>query len=196
MDSAKSTSAPTVGVVAPVDTERAIAALVFAFIADPVARWAYPDPLQYLALFPPFLRAFGGSAIEQGTAHHVENHAGVALWLPPGIEPDHAGIEASLPPGREAEIGAVFEQMASYHPHEVHWYLPLIGIDPAHQGKGYGSALLQDTLRRCDRDHVAAYLESTNAANVPLYQRHGFELQGTIEVGSAPPLFPMLRKAR
>ena len=196
MNSANSAPIPTVSVVAPADIERAIATLVLAFMADPVARWQYPDAQEYLALFPPFLRAFGGGAIEQGTARHVENHAGVALWLPPDVEPDHAAIEACLPPGREAEIGAVFERMASYHPREVHWYLPLIGVDPAQQGKGRGSALLQDTLGQCDRDHVAVYLESTNAANLPLYQRHGFELQGTIQVGSAPPLFPMLRKAR
>jgi ribosomal protein S18 acetylase RimI-like enzyme len=101
-----------------------------------------------------------------------------------------------LPSGRESEFAAVFEAMTSYHPQEPHWYLPLIGVDPARHRKGYGAALLQDTLRRCDQDHVAAYLESTNPANITLYQRHGFELRGTIQVGSAPPLFPMLRPAR
>jgi ribosomal protein S18 acetylase RimI-like enzyme len=86
--------------------------------------------------------------------------------------------------------------MESYHPRETHWYLPLIGVDPAHQRNGFGAALLQDTLRQCDRDHAVAYLESTNAANVPLYKRHGFEVLGTIQVGSSPPLFPMRRAAR
>ena len=124
------------------------------------------------------------------------SYAGAALWLPPGSELDEAAIGASLPSGREGEFAAVFEAMASYHPQEPHWYLPLIGVDPARHRKGFGAALLQDTLRRCDQDHVAAYLESTNPANITLYQRHGFELRGTIQVGSAPPLFPMLRPAR
>jgi GNAT superfamily N-acetyltransferase len=187
---------PIVTAVAPADVERAIAVLTLAFIADPVTRWTYPDPEQYLAQFPPFLRAFGGGAFAQGTARHVGNHAGAALWIGPGMELDHAAIEANLPAGRESEIGAVFEAMASYHPKEPHWYLPLIGVDPAYQRKGFGAALLQDTLRQCDRDHMAAYLESTNPANVPLYRRHGFEVLGTIQVGSSPPLFPMLRPAR
>jgi len=120
-----------------------------------------------------------------------------------GLGPTRAGrlrstraIGASLPSGREGEFAAVFEAMTSYHPQEPHWYLPLIGVDPARHRKGYGAALLQDTLRRCDQDYVAAYLESTNPANITLYQRHGFELRGTIQVGSAPPLFPMLRPAR
>jgi hypothetical protein len=38
-----------------------------------------------------------------------------------------------LPEGKEAELGAIFEEMARYHPAEAHWYLPLIGVGPAHQ---------------------------------------------------------------
>jgi ribosomal protein S18 acetylase RimI-like enzyme len=188
---------PVVTTVPAADVERAVAVIVLAFSTDPVARWGYrDDPQQYLAHFPDFVRAFGGRAFAQGTAHRVNGYAGAALWLPPGIHPDDAALGASLPAERPAEVDAVFEQMARYHPSEPHWYLPLIGVDPLHQHKGYGSALLRETLRRCDRDHVAAYLESTNPANIPLYQRHGFELLGTIQVGSSPPLFPMLRAAR
>jgi len=45
----------------------------------------------------------------KGTAHEVEDHKGVALWLPPGIEPDQAALAASLPVEREAELAAVFD---------------------------------------------------------------------------------------
>jgi ribosomal protein S18 acetylase RimI-like enzyme len=71
-----------------------------------------------------------------------------------------------------------------------------MGVDPFHQGKGFGSALMQHALTPCDRDRKLAYLESTNPKNIPLYERHGFELLGTIQVGTSPPLFPMLRKPR
>jgi ribosomal protein S18 acetylase RimI-like enzyme len=196
MSPSKSLTIPTVAAVAPADIERAVAVLTLAFSADPVTRWTYPEPAQYLARFPVLVRAFGGGAFTEGTARHVENFAGAALWLPPGRELDDAAIGASLPPERESEFAAVFEAMAAYHPQEPHWYLPLIGVDPARHRNGYGAALLEDTLRRCDQDHVAAYLESTNPANITLYQRHGFELRGTIQVGSSPPLFPMFRPAR
>jgi ribosomal protein S18 acetylase RimI-like enzyme len=186
----------SVGTLAPADIYRATAVFVLAFVRDPVVRWQYPDAAQYLKLFPSFVRAFGGGAVEQRTARYLGEHLGVALWLPPGADLDHAAIEATLPPGREAEIAAVLEKLALHHPTEPHWYLPLIGVDPAHQGKGYGSVLLDETLRRCDRDRVAAYLESTNPANIALYQRHGFKLQGVVQAGSSPPLFPMLRPAR
>jgi GNAT superfamily N-acetyltransferase len=196
MNPSKPSAIPTVDAVVPADIERAVAVLTLAFSADPVTRWTYPEPAQYLALFPVLVRAFGGGAFAEGTARHVADYAGAALWLPPGKELDQAALEASLPQGREDEFAAVFEGMASYHPQEPHWYLPLIGVDPARHRNGYGAVLLQDTLSRCDQDHVAAYLESTNPANITLYQRHGFEVLGTIQAGSSPPLFPMLRPAR
>ena len=95
-----------------------------------------------------------------------------------------------------ADLFGIFEQMGNYHPSEPHWYLPLIGVDPAQQNKGYGSALMRHALIPCDRDNKLAYLESSNAQNITLYERHGFELMGTIEVGAAPPVFPMLRQPR
>ena len=89
----------------------------------------------------------------------------------------------------------VFEQMGAYHPHEPCWFLPLIGVDPARQGQGYGSALLRHALEQCDRDNVPAYLESSNPRNVPLYERHGFQALGSIQFGSSPTLVPMLRRS-
>jgi ribosomal protein S18 acetylase RimI-like enzyme len=94
----------------------------------------------------------------------------------------------------QEQVFAVLEQMGSYHPSEPHWYLPLIGVDPTRQGRGYGSALLQHALRRCDEDQTLAYLESSNPANVSLYERHGFEVVGTIQAGASPTFYPMVRK--
>ena len=86
--------------------------------------------------------------------------------------------------------------MAKYHPAEPLWYLPLIGVDPAHQNHGVGGALLRHALERVDREKHLAYLESSNPANIPLYERHGFEVIGTIQVGDAPPLTPIIRQPR
>jgi ribosomal protein S18 acetylase RimI-like enzyme len=105
-------------------------------------------------------------------------------------------IQESVAEPLRTEVFAVFERMGTYHPSEPHWYLPLIGVDPACHRRGYGAALLQHTLSQCDREHTAAYLESSNPANIPLYQRHGFDILDTIQVGSSPPIFPMLRPPR
>jgi ribosomal protein S18 acetylase RimI-like enzyme len=180
--------------------EQAIAVIVLAFSTDPAARWSYPDPDRYLTHFPAIVRAFGGKAFAHGTAYHLSGFSGAALWLPPGIQPDEDALASvlrrSVAAERQAAVFAVFEEMGRYHPREPHWYLPLIGIDPVSQRKGYGSALLQHVLAQCDRDHAPAYLESSNPVNIPLYERHGFKVLATIQVESSPPIFPMLRAAR
>lgn len=182
------------------DEAPAIAAVVLAFSADPAARWTWPDPQQYLMHFPDFVSALGGNAFVHGSAYYLDGHAGAALWLPPEVRPDDEVLVSLLErTGSEPvqkDVFAVFEQMGSYHPQEPHWYLPFIGIDSSRQGKGYGAALMKHALVPCDRDGMLAYLESSNPKNIPFYERHGFDLLGTIQVGTSPPIFPMLRKPR
>jgi GNAT superfamily N-acetyltransferase len=185
--------------VQPADRARAVATVALAFATDPMMRWSFPDPARYFAIAREFVDAFGGHAVEHGSADVVGDFSAVALWLPPGATPNGeamgAIMEANTPPDRMREGGALVEQMNRFHPHEPHWYLPLMGTDPAHQGRGYGLALLAHAVKRCARDGLPAYLESSNPANVPLYERFGFEAIGEIQSGSSPVLIPMLRKA-
>ena len=190
----------TIKKVPTAEQDAAVSAIVKGFSADPAARWMYPDSRQYSQHFQSFVRAFGGAAFEHGSAELVDGYLAAALWLPPGIHPDEEAmgklIQGTVVEGDQASVFALFEQMDRYHPAEPHWYLPMIAVDPAYQGKGFGSALLQHGLARCDREGKLAYLESTSPGSVRLYQRLGFELLGTIQVGSSPELFPMLRKPR
>ena len=189
---------PTIKTVTPSNMDQAVGAVVLAFSADPVTRWLYPGPHQYLLHLPCFVRAFAGKAFEHKSAYYVDGYLGAALWLPPDVRPDEnalfALLQRTIPEENQQEVFAFVEQMDSFHPSEPHWYLPMIGLDPAKQGNGYGSALLKHALERCDGDGKPAYLESSSPKGIPFYQRHGFEQIGTIQVGSSPPLFPMLRK--
>jgi len=191
---------PTVRLMTTADEGPVIDTVVLAFAADPVARWSWPESHQYLASMPQMARAFGGRAFASKGAHATDGYAGAALWLPPGVAPDEDAlgeiVQRTVADSIRPDVLALFEQMAAYHPHEPHWYLPLIGVDPIHQGKGHGDALMTYALEQCDRDHLPAYLESTNPRNISLYRRHGFEVLGTIQVGSSPPLVPMLRQPR
>jgi ribosomal protein S18 acetylase RimI-like enzyme len=174
------------------------ASLVLAFINDPAMRWMYPDPYQYLAYFPRFIEVFGGKAFARKTAYFIDGYCGAALWFPPGVEPDVEPLikllEQSIFESDRADMFAVLEQMDRYHPKEYHWYLSLIGVEPTQQGKGYGSALMQQVLTQCDRDRIPAYVEASKPANVLFYERHGFQAIGTIQAGKSPPIFPMIRQ--
>jgi ribosomal protein S18 acetylase RimI-like enzyme len=198
MPSLDSTSA-----VYPIDqasAEAAFAVIALAFATDPAARWSWPRPEDYLRNMPLAAQAFGGKSFSLGTADAIEGFAGVALWLPPGVASDEEALstllERTAPASIQQDLAGVFEQMASFHPHEPHWYLPLIGVDPARQGQQLGDKLMAHALARCDADRLPAYLESSNPRNLGFYQRHGFEILGRIQVGSSPSIVPMLRKPR
>ena len=190
---------PKVNTLTAASEAYAVDTVVLAFAADPIARWTWPDPHVYLTNMPSLTRAFGGRAFAHGGAHATEGFRGAALWLPPRVTPDEealgAVLDRSVASGIRDDVFRMFDQMAKYHPDGPHWYLPLIGVDPPYQGKGHGDALLRYALQQCDRDHLPAYLESTNPRNITLYKRHGFEVTGTIQVGSSPPMTPMLRRA-
>lgn len=178
----------------------AISVLALAFSVDPMARWSLSDPAKYLAIFPSIVKAFGGAAFEKGTAYIDDDLTGVALWLPPGIKSDEEALARLFDENTDDDIKedmqSIFEQMEKFHPTEPHWYLPMIGVDPVHQGAGVGAALMTEALKAVDRDGLIAYLESSNPKNISLYQRHGFEVIGEIQSGSSPVLRPMLRKAQ
>ena len=179
------------------EQDAVISALALAFTSDPCARYAFASPDTYLSAFRPFAAALGGGAFAAGAAYLAGDGAAAALWLPPGVESDGPGIgaviEKYVPPEKQEVLGEVVEGMGKYHPHEPHWYLATLGVDPVRQGQGLGSALLKAALKRCDAEGVIAYLESSNPKNVPLYERHGFEVMGLIQPGDFPPLYPMLR---
>ena len=162
--------APLLRIAADADAERCLAVLTLAFGSDPPCRWAWPEPQQYLESFPRYARALVDSALKHGTVHYAEGFSGVALSRPPGVEPDEAALmgvlQETVAEERQGALFALAEQFRAFRPPEVHCYLQLIGVDPAHQGKGIGSALLGQILNDCDAQRLSAYLEATSPRNL------------------------------
>jgi GNAT superfamily N-acetyltransferase len=179
---------------------QAVASIVAAFITDPPARFAWPCPHDYLRAMPLAVREFAGRSFEHSAASVSADFCAAALWLPPGVHPNLEALERVFRDTAKREhlddLLGTFEKMGEWHPHEPHWYLPMIGVEPNAQNRGLGSALMQHAVARCDQDGLLAYLESSNPRNIPLYERHGFEAMGKIQVGAAPVVTPMLRRPR
>jgi ribosomal protein S18 acetylase RimI-like enzyme len=182
------------------DREALFDTLVLAFSVDPVGRYVWPRPQDYMVSWRGFAMGMGGRGLEHGAGFMTADGAAAALWLPPGVEPDAEALGAlivqALPDEKKPVLLHVGEQMAQFHPDEPHWYLALVGVDPSRQGQGLGSLLIKEGLRRCDEQGLPAYLESSNPKNIPLYERHGFEVMGVIQPDDFPGLYPMLRPAR
>ena len=58
-----------------------------------------------------------------------------------------------------------------------HWYLQTLGVEPAHQGNGYGSLLMEYMLEKIDNSNpLPIFLETSTEINVKFYKRFGFEV--------------------
>jgi GNAT superfamily N-acetyltransferase len=176
----------------------AIATLTLAFSSDPANRWCWPATGDFLAAFPAFARALGGRAFETESGFEVGDGAGVALWLPPGVEPDEAElvdiVQRTVDASRQSQLFEMIQQMGQHHPQGPHWYLPFVGVEPQHQSRGLGATVLWPILQRCDRELLPAYLESTNPRNIVFYERLGFRQVGIIRSGTSPEIVPMVRE--
>jgi ribosomal protein S18 acetylase RimI-like enzyme len=77
-----------------------------------------------------------------------------------------------------------------------HWFLELLGVEPAYQGRGYASALLRPMLERIDREGLPCYIETQAEKNVALYEHLGFKVveEGTMP-GSEVRSWAMVREA-
>ena len=178
------------------ERSRVVAAIVAGFVADPVARWCWPQASAYLANMPRFVDAYGGRAFAHDCAWTDEAFLGGALWLPPGTVPDEEELEgvvtSTMSEERQGQLFGALEELGGYHPDEPHWFLPLIAVDPIAQGQGIGSHLMKDALARVDDTGARAYLESSNPRNVSLYERHGFRVIGEVRSGDSPLFTAML----
>lgn len=189
----------------PDDVPAAAAALAAAFETDPVWRWLASPKADWTACATRWFGAYLRHQLaHDGEVLVDEEVRGVAVWLPPkrwrGTTSE--GLALAVPSARLFRGGLVraMRNMAlieGSHPADPeHWYLALLGTDPAHQGLGIGSALLAGPLARCDEQGIAAYLESSKEQNVPYYGRHGFDVVAELQLSGGPTMWRMWRDPR
>ena len=179
------------------DAAHLVAPIVLAFAADPFVRWLWPGAQKFLDVFTELTRLHGRTTAAHGGAWGRADGCSAAFWYPPGVHPDHEALgKVFSDAGGPAEaVGAVFEQTAEHEPSEPYWYLRQIGVDPALRRAGHGSAVMRPGIDEADAAGAPAYLEATSRPGVAFYERHGFVALAEVQVGDAPPLWPMRARA-
>lgn len=127
----------------------------------------------------------------KGLVLTVGDWEGIACWMPPGQNMDdmwtimRSGMwRLNYKLGKESRVRYFNEFLPKLHDGKAQvlkerdnnsWYLIYIGTVPEARGKGYSRMLVEYVTAMADKNNEPCYLESSSAANLPIYKRFGFE---------------------
>ena len=178
--------------------------LASAFQGDPLMTYVLPDPQKRQRLLPVLYRIVVRYCQRYGVIYTTSGLEGLICCLPPGQTTSIgrlALVSLSNPPLR---LGLTalrrFLRASDYadRAHEqaapgAHWYIWALGVDPAHQGHGFGERLVRTVLQRATAQRLPCYLDTENPRNVAFYKRYGFrQVSEAVITGSDVHMYAML----
>ncbi|SDD81271.1 GNAT family N-acetyltransferase [Streptomyces prasinopilosus] len=161
--------------------------LTVAFMDYPWTRWVIPED-DYAKRLRELQRLYLRHALRHGVVLVTREHAGAAALLPPdAAEPSESTMEQII-----ALHGERIGRLTGSQPAPGAWTLETLGVRPSHQGRGLGSALIAHALRDVSRRGAQEVrLETSDARNVRLYERHGFHVTSCTDSGGGPAVWAM-----
>jgi len=179
--------------------------LAKAYDKEPVLNWLVVQDEKRTQRMERFfevqLRDF--DSIQHDHVFTTEQLEGIAIWYPPEPQycwnPSLLKVLSLLPKlipiyglRNFPSVRSGIEMIMKDHLREPHYYLLAIGVDPADQGKGIGSHLVQHGLRMCNEKGVPAYLECATERHVHFYQRHDFKVSKDFTIPKGPKIWTMI----
>ncbi len=176
-----------------------------AFYDDPLFRHAIPEPQSRKNRLPGLFRLNLEYGMLFGETFCLPEQ-GLAIWLPPGktritiyralqagmwLTPVKIGLKAVI---RLASLNTISEKYHDQVAPDPHWYLFLLGVDPAFQGQGLGGQLIKPILDWADSAQTPCYLETNNPLAVRFYKKYGFAVAAEHSVSSGGLLFWSMRR--
>lgn len=184
--------------------DRLASALQRIFDQDPHFNWLIrQDARRAEALRRLFRLLLGNIPAARGELWVRGENDALLIGFPPGtgrlpLRRQWAFLRAYLPVSGWKDLARRvwgIQKMAWHRPHEPHYYVQVIGVDPAHQGTGLGRALLSQLVSRCDGCGWPLYLETANPRNLGFYEKLGFALNRRYGLPGGLELFGLWRKA-
>lgn len=181
--------------------------LAESLLVEPGYRHIVPDEAERRLLMRHMIGSMLATARREGKVWAAtENNVllGAGIWLKPGAYPPGRWDTVRSWPhqlglmslGREKLrlLNQMEANTRQYFPATPCWYLEILGIDPATQGRGIGSGLLAYML--AEIGPYACYLETATPANLRFYERAGFHIvepAARLAPGDGPTHWTMMR---
>jgi ribosomal protein S18 acetylase RimI-like enzyme len=197
---------PVMGLTA--DLDEIVQTLTDAFSVDPHFDWFMrADAGRDAARRNFFRNLIGPEGLAKGRIDRPAGGGAAAVWMPfewlapAPLLAELQGLPTMLRASGLARFGrllAIRADLDRHHPMDrPHAYLWFLGVAPAAQGRGVGSALLRAANARNDAASLPAYLETGTPRNVALYERHGFKVISEHKArADAPNMWSMWREPR
>ena len=179
----------------PMGLASAARVLVRSFADDPGLRFVLPSSADRERLGPALADAVIRYALRCGAPLATPGAIrGVALWFPPDAPaPTHddltetglAAVPEQIGPDAWRRFQRLLDHLDALHPRyapEPHWYLAMLGVDPAWQRRGLGKALMDPVFAAADRDSLCCYLEAPTEDNARYDERRGFRVLAETDV--------------
>lgn len=175
------------------ESDLAIAAtvLVEAFQSYPWTVWSIPSE-GYEDRLEELQRLYLAHALAHGLVFVDEDVNSVSAFLPPHAPALAADVEQRIGALHGDRLEALMGLSLPPAP-EAAWSLATVGVRPAFQGSGLGSAVTLAGLRVLDEIEVSVALETSDERNVRLYRRLGFALDATTTIAAGPLVYSMSR---
>jgi len=163
------------------------------FAAQPLTKWILGEGEKGIRKGVRVLELDFRNALRYDLMFTTEDLQGAALWHPPERRESTRenfiwflrllriiGLSRNL----FAQINA-FRTFEELFPREPNYYLAMLAVAPAFQGRGIGSALLKPVLEMCDARCIPAYAVTDTATNVRFYEKLGFRARDSFPIPKA-----------
>jgi GNAT superfamily N-acetyltransferase len=169
--------------------------LAKAFTNYPVSEFILPNLVERRKKHPRIFASYLHNGLKYGEVYTTSvNYEGVAIWFGPDTRRESFWdrlrwrffapfVEDDLVLSRQRILESYATAVRARYAPSRHWYLQVLGVDPACQGQGYAGKLLKPMLDRADRDGLPCFLETQLEKNVTLYEHFGFRV---VEAGIIP----------
>jgi predicted N-acetyltransferase YhbS len=165
----------------PKHFDRTIEALAAAFVTNPLhisafgperldrSRFFFRVGLRHMFTGSAFVALDGGEIV--GYMHF---NPSPQCLPPPEALPAFAAAELRPLEDAVPRVMEWFARWSRLDPKEPHAHLGPIGVVPAYQRRGVGSALMHRYIEHLDAEKIEGYLETDRAGNVDFYKKFGF----------------------
>ncbi|KQW06613.1 GCN5 family acetyltransferase [Leifsonia sp. Root4] len=176
------------------DLDAAARLLAAAFDSYPWTRWALPED-GYADRLVKIQLLYLSHALDHGIVLVDAQLSAVAAFLPADTPQPSDQMQQRVAELHGDRLSMLAELSLPPAPAGA-WTLETVGVDPARQGTGLGTAVTTAGLGMMDGRAATVALETSDERNVRLYRRLGFAVAATTAIPGGPTVVSMTRTPR